>query len=160
MELPSMKSLTRHLILFIYNFNMNPLISWCPLISWHPLKSGYIVAKQIKLELFNQCQWFILQVIWSCLVEDSTLFFKYFMEKLTRDHQAEMFQIIKGLIRFIPKLPQRAAFTLYNSIIGYIMFYVRNPREHGDDLIGYAMSILWMVVHSVLPAAYCSPICK
>ena len=71
------------------------------------------------------------------------------MEKLTRESQVDMFQIIKGLIRFIPKLPQQAAFTLYNYIIGYIMFYVRNPRDRGEELIGYALSLLWMVVHHV-----------
>ena len=38
-------------------------------------------------------------VIWSFLVEDSNLFLKYFMEKLTRDNQEEMFQIIRNLIR-------------------------------------------------------------
>ena len=29
------------------------------------------------------------------------------------------------------------------------MFYVRSPREQGEVLIGSAMSLLWMVVHSV-----------
>ena len=39
------------------------------------------------------------QVVWQCLVEDSNLFLKYFMEKLTRENQEEMFQIIRNLIR-------------------------------------------------------------
>ncbi len=29
------------------------------------------------------------------------------------------------------------------------MFYVRTPRETGDEMIGSALSLLWMVVHSV-----------
>ena len=29
------------------------------------------------------------------------------------------------------------------------MFYVRTPRENGEVLIGSALSLLWMVVHSV-----------
>ena len=33
------------------------------------------------------------QVIWNFLVEDSNLFLKYFMEKLTREDQDEMFQV-------------------------------------------------------------------
>ena len=53
------------------------------------------------------------------------------MEQLTRDKSIETFQIVRKLIRFIPKLPQQAAFSLYNYIIGYIMFYVRHPREKG-----------------------------
>ncbi|XP_023345788.1 protein unc-80 homolog [Eurytemora carolleeae] len=89
------------------------------------------------------------QIIWSFLVEDCNLFLKYFMEKLTRNGQEETFQIIRSLIRFIPKLPQQAAFSLYNYLIGYIMFFVRTPRENGEDMIGSALSLLWMVVHSV-----------
>ncbi len=34
------------------------------------------------------------QVVWSCLVEDSNLFLKYFMEKLTRDNPSATFQVI------------------------------------------------------------------
>ena len=89
------------------------------------------------------------QVVWQCLVEDSNLFLKFFMEKLTRENQDDMFQIIRNLIRFIPQLPHQAAFSLYNYLIGYIMFYVRTPRDQGEILIGSALSLLWMVVHSV-----------
>ena len=88
-------------------------------------------------------------MVWSCLVDDSNLFFKFFMEQLTRENAVKIFQIIRALIKFIPKLPQQAAFVLYNYIIGYIMFYVRHPRDKGQELIGQALSTLWMVVHSV-----------
>ncbi|KAL1497693.1 hypothetical protein ABEB36_008611 [Hypothenemus hampei] len=88
-------------------------------------------------------------VIWTCLVEDSALFLRYVLERLTRDKQEEMFKILRHLIRFIPKLPQQAAFALYNYIIGYVMFYVRSNHEEGEQLIGSALSLLWMVVHSV-----------
>ncbi|KAJ2947492.1 hypothetical protein O0L34_g17278 [Tuta absoluta] len=88
-------------------------------------------------------------VIWGCLVEDSALFLRHVLERLTRDHQDEMFKLLRHLIRFIPRLPQQAAFALYNYIIGYVMFYVRTPHEDGQRLIGAALSILWMVVHSV-----------
>ncbi|XP_031777864.1 protein unc-80 homolog isoform X3 [Nasonia vitripennis] len=89
------------------------------------------------------------QVIWNCLVEDSALFLRYVLERLTRDQQDLMFKLLRHLIRFVPKLPQQAAFALYNYIIGYVMFYVRSPHEEGQKLIGTALSVLWMVVHSV-----------
>ncbi|KAH9639426.1 hypothetical protein HF086_002115 [Spodoptera exigua] len=84
------------------------------------------------------------QVIWCCLVEDSALFLRHVLERLTRDHQDEMFKLLRHLIRFIPRLPQQAAFALYNYIIGYVMFYVRSPHEEGQRLVGAALSILWM----------------
>ncbi len=83
-------------------------------------------------------------------MEDSNLFLKYFMEKLTRDCPESTFQVVRTLLRFIPKLPQQAAFALYNYIIGFIMFYVRHPKgDRGQDMIGQALATLWMVVHSV-----------
>lgn len=69
------------------------------------------------------------QVIWVCLVEDSALFLRYVLERLTRDRQDQMFKLLRHLIRFVPRLPQQAAFALYNSIIGYVMFYVRSSHE-------------------------------
>ncbi|XP_055584997.1 protein unc-80 homolog [Uranotaenia lowii] len=89
------------------------------------------------------------QVIWLCLVEDSALFLRYVLERLTRDHQDQMFKLLRHLIRFVPRLPQQAAFALYNYIIGYVMFYVRSTHECSQQLVGSALSILWMVVHSV-----------
>ncbi|XP_059612441.1 protein unc-80 homolog isoform X4 [Phlebotomus argentipes] len=89
------------------------------------------------------------QVIWVCLVEDSALFLRYVLERLTRDRQDQMFKLLRHLIRFVPRLPQQAAFALYNYIIGYVMFYVRSSHEYSQQLVGSALSILWMVVHSV-----------
>lgn len=84
------------------------------------------------------------------MVEDSALFLRYVLERLTREKQELMFKILRHLIRFVPKLPQQAAFALYNYIIGYVMFYVRSPHEEGQKLIGTALSILWMVSKSKL----------
>lgn len=78
-------------------------------------------------------------------MEDSALFLRYVLERLTREKQELMFKLLRHLIRFVPKLPQQAAFALYNYIIGYVMFYVRTPHEEGQKLIGTALSILWMV---------------
>lgn len=79
-------------------------------------------------------------------MEDNALFLRYILERLTREKQEEMFKILRHLIRFILKLPQQAAFALYNYIIGYVMFYVRTPHEEGQKLIGTALSSLWMVL--------------
>ncbi|XP_018896454.1 protein unc-80 homolog isoform X1 [Bemisia tabaci] len=91
------------------------------------------------------------EVIWNCLVDDCGLFLRYILERLTRERSEleAMFKILRHLIRFVPKLPQQAAFSLYNYIIGYVMYYVRSPHEDGQKMIGAALSVLWMVVHSV-----------
>ncbi|XP_042207937.1 protein unc-80 homolog isoform X3 [Homarus americanus] len=89
------------------------------------------------------------QVIWSCLVEDSALFLRFFLEKLTRERQDVMVRLLRRLVRFIPRLPSQAAFALYNYMVGYVMFYVRSPQEASQDHIASALSILWTVVPSI-----------
>ncbi|XP_069159541.1 protein unc-80 homolog isoform X1 [Procambarus clarkii] len=89
------------------------------------------------------------QVIWSCLVEDSALFLRFFLEKLTRERQDVMVRLLRRLVRFIPQLPSQAAFALYNYMVGYVMFYVRSPQEASQDHIASALSILWTVVPSI-----------
>ena len=89
------------------------------------------------------------KVIWHCLVEDTTLFLRHFFEKLTKENQKEIFQILRRLIRFMPRLPAQAAYTLYNYLIGFVMYNVRTPSETSQHLIGDTLSVLWLVVPSV-----------
>ncbi|XP_077556955.1 unc80, NALCN channel complex subunit isoform X2 [Haemaphysalis longicornis] len=89
------------------------------------------------------------QVIWHCLVEDTALFLRHFLERLTREKPDSVIQIFRRLLRFVPRLPTQAAHTLYNYLVGYIMFYIRAPVEGGTELIANAISILWLIVPSV-----------
>ncbi|KAI1307248.1 Protein unc-80 -like protein [Halotydeus destructor] len=89
------------------------------------------------------------KVIWHCLVEDTALFLRHFFEKLTREKQKVIFQTLRRLIRFMPRLPAQAAYTLYNYLIGFIMYHVRSPVEGSQQLIGDTLSVLWLVVPSV-----------
>lgn len=99
----------------------------------HPLLIGF-------LEKFHT-----FQVIWVCLVEDSALFLRYVLERLTRDRQDQMFKLLRHLIRFVPRLPQQAAFALYNYIIGYVMFYVRSSHECSQQVFAGTRSIFRMM---------------
>ncbi|XP_055936881.1 protein unc-80 homolog isoform X2 [Argiope bruennichi] len=90
-----------------------------------------------------------LKVTYLCLTEDTALFLRHILEKLTRERQNEMFQILRKLLRYIPQLPPQSACALFNYLIGYVMFYVRAPIEGGQDHIGNALSVLWQVAPSV-----------
>jgi hypothetical protein len=89
------------------------------------------------------------KVVWQCLVEDASLFLRNLFERLTRDQAKEMLQILRRLIRFMPRLPAQAAYSLYNYLIGFIMFNVRTPISESPELIGTTLSVLWLVVPSV-----------
>ncbi|KAG8197196.1 hypothetical protein JTE90_011351 [Oedothorax gibbosus] len=90
-----------------------------------------------------------LKVAYMCLTEDTALFLRHILEKLTRERQNEMFQILRKLLRYIPQLPPQSACSLFNYLIGYVMFYVRAPIEGGQDHIGNALSVLWQVAPCV-----------
>lgn len=49
----------------------------------------------------------------------------------------------------MPRLPPQAAYTLYNYLIGFVMFYVRSPVEGSQELMADTLSVLWLVVPSV-----------
>ena len=71
----------------------------------------------------------------SFLVEDCNLSLEYFLVKLTRESQHGTFQLLKSLIRHNHQMPHQAALSLYNYLIGYIMFNARNPRDMGEEMI-------------------------
>ncbi|OQR76167.1 protein unc-80-like, partial [Tropilaelaps mercedesae] len=89
------------------------------------------------------------KVIWQCLVEDTALFLRYLLERLTREKPDAIIQILRRLIRFMPRLPTQAAHVMYNYVVGFVMFYVRSPCEGYSELIAAALSALWLVVPSV-----------
>lgn len=89
------------------------------------------------------------KVIWQCLVEDTALLLRYLLERLTREKPDTIIQILRRLIRFMPRLPTQAAHVMYNYIVGFIMFYIRSPCEGYTELIAAALSALWLVVPSV-----------
>ncbi|KAL5011899.1 hypothetical protein ScPMuIL_010450 [Solemya velum] len=90
------------------------------------------------------------KIIWNCLVEDPILFLRHFLEKLTnKDRQEEMMFLLRKLILFYKQLPAQMAHSLFNYLIGYVMFYVRSPCAGGHESIAGALSLLWQVIPSV-----------
>ncbi|GFR73733.1 Unc-80-like protein [Elysia marginata] len=90
------------------------------------------------------------KVIWDCIVDDPILFLRHFLEKLTnKDRQEELMFLLRKLILYFPQMPAQAAHSIFNYLIGYIMFYVRTPCEAGQDAISGALSLLWLCIPSV-----------
>lgn len=85
------------------------------------------------------------QVMHACLVEDTALFLRHVLEKLTREKQDEMFALLRRLLRFVPHLPQQTGFALLNYLIGYIMFYARTSVDGSQGLVANALSLLPLV---------------
>ncbi|XP_055887561.1 protein unc-80 homolog isoform X2 [Biomphalaria glabrata] len=90
------------------------------------------------------------KVIWDCIVDDPILFLRHFLEKLTvKDRQEELMFLLRKLILYFPHMPAQAAHSIFNYLIGYIMFYVRTPCEGGQDAISGALSLLWLCIPCV-----------
>lgn len=80
------------------------------------------------------------QVIWSCLVEDSALFLRFFLEKLTRERQDVMIRLLRRLIRFIPRLPSQVLWWTVLTMQLYIesmnSSWDNNFHPHSQDMEG------------------------
>ncbi|EDV21932.1 uncharacterized protein TRIADDRAFT_59645 [Trichoplax adhaerens] len=91
-----------------------------------------------------------LQVIWSCLVEEPSLFFRHFIENLLdRGSQDLLLQSIRKLLLCLPYLPQAAAHFLLNHLVGVVMHQVNNPTEFSKRSIMSVMSVVWQVASHV-----------
>uniref|UniRef100_A0A914DS60 Protein unc-80 homolog n=1 Tax=Acrobeloides nanus TaxID=290746 RepID=A0A914DS60_9BILA len=87
------------------------------------------------------------KVVWSCIVEDTSLFLRHFLEKLTnKDKQEYLLSLLRKLILTFRPLPSQTAFSLLNYLFGFVMFYVRSPSEGSDKSLALALSVAWLVV--------------
>ncbi|CAE1324419.1 UNC80 [Acanthosepion pharaonis] len=90
------------------------------------------------------------KVIWKCLVEDPALFLRHFLEKLTnKERQEELMFLLRKLLLYFRDLPAQMAHSLFNYLIGYVIFYVRTPSEGSKEAIAGALSLLWQIIPSV-----------
>uniref|UniRef100_A0A7I4YUG5 UNC80 domain-containing protein n=1 Tax=Haemonchus contortus TaxID=6289 RepID=A0A7I4YUG5_HAECO len=102
------------------------------------------------------------KVIWTCIVEDPSLFFRHFLEKLTNrerqtlsneyhttaSYEYLMSLLRKLILRFNP-LPSQAAYSLLNYLFGFVMHYVRAQCEGSDKALGMALSLTWILAPNV-----------
>jgi len=64
------------------------------------------------------------KVIWDCLVDEPTLFFRVFLEKLThRDKQDELIFLLRKLLYFVNSLPAQTAHSLFNYVVSQALYY-------------------------------------
>ncbi|KAL3872189.1 hypothetical protein ACJMK2_040132 [Sinanodonta woodiana] len=90
------------------------------------------------------------KVIWNCMIEEPVLFLRYFLEKLThKDKQEELLFLLRKMLIYYRELPSQMAHSLFNYLIGFVMFYVRTPQSAGNEAIGGALALLWQVIPSV-----------
>jgi len=86
------------------------------------------------------------QVAWNCLIEDTSLFLRHFLEKFTnRAKQEQLMALLRKLILSFRPLPSQMAYSLLNYLFGLVMFYVRNPCEGSDKSLAGALSLAWLV---------------
>ncbi|EYC17969.1 hypothetical protein Y032_0029g1983 [Ancylostoma ceylanicum] len=97
------------------------------------------------------------KIIWTCIVEDPSLFFRHFLEKLTnRERQEYLMSLLRKLILRFNPLPSQAAYSLLNYLLtmcalqfGFVMHYVRAQCEGADKALGMALSLTWILAPNV-----------
>ena len=104
---------------------------------------------EIESDIGNSVYELAQKTVWKCLSEDPALFLRHLFERLTREKKSVIIQTIRRLIRFVPRLPAQAAYTIYNALTGFIMHHVRSPSEDSQEIIASTMSVIWMIVPNV-----------
>ncbi|KAL8568215.1 hypothetical protein ACOMHN_027738 [Nucella lapillus] len=90
------------------------------------------------------------KIIWDCIVDDPILFLRHFLEKLTnKERQEELTFLLRKLVVYFRQLPAQTAHSIFNYLVGFVMFYVRSPCEGFQEAIAGASSLLWLVVPCV-----------
>lgn len=63
-------------------------------------------------------------VVWQCLVEDTTLFLRYILERLTRvTEKDELLYVLRKLIQRLPELPTQSAHALFNNLVRTMTYW-------------------------------------
>ncbi|KAI1727311.1 cation channel complex component UNC80 domain-containing protein [Ditylenchus destructor] len=90
------------------------------------------------------------KIAWTCIVEDSSLFLRNFLEKFTnRTRQEYLMSLLRKLVLTFRTIPSQMAYCLLNYLFGFTMFYVRSPSEGSDKSIAMALSVVWLIVPHV-----------
>ncbi|KAF6779228.1 hypothetical protein AHF37_01155, partial [Paragonimus kellicotti] len=88
--------------------------------------------------------------VFQCLLEDTTLFMRFILERLTRTHhKGELIFVLRKMIQRLPGLPMQSAHIIFNNLVGYIMFHVRASSYLAPEAIACALSVLHLVVPHV-----------
>uniref|UniRef100_A0A0N4ZFZ3 UNC80 domain-containing protein n=1 Tax=Parastrongyloides trichosuri TaxID=131310 RepID=A0A0N4ZFZ3_PARTI len=86
------------------------------------------------------------QVTWSCIIEEPSLFFRHFLEKLTnKDKQEYIISLLRKLLFAFKYIPSQTAYCLLNYLFGFVMFYVRAPTDGSDKILSLALSTIWLI---------------
>ncbi|CAI4225052.1 unnamed protein product [Auanema sp. JU1783] len=102
------------------------------------------------------------KIIWTCIVEEPSLFLRHFLEKLTNRERQQvnpeyrptdsyeylMSLLRKLILRFNP-LPSQVACSLLNYLFGFVMHYVRAQCDGSDKALGMALSLTWILAPNV-----------
>uniref|UniRef100_A0AC35TVB0 UNC80 domain-containing protein n=1 Tax=Rhabditophanes sp. KR3021 TaxID=114890 RepID=A0AC35TVB0_9BILA len=86
------------------------------------------------------------QVTWSCIIEEPSLFFRHFLEKLTqKDKQEYLFSLLRKVMLAYKYIPSQTAHCLLNYLFGFVMFYVRTPSDGFERILSLALSTIWLI---------------
>ena len=74
--------------------------------------------------------------------------------------QEELLFLLRKLVFYYRELPSQMGHSLFNYLIGYVMFYVRTPQPYGQDAMAGALALLWQVTepsHDKTNKMACAP---
>jgi hypothetical protein len=90
------------------------------------------------------------RIIRTCLIEDAALFLRYFFEKITQKQRKNtLIQYLRVLLSSYVDLPPQTAHTLFNYLLGVVMYFVRTSNEGSQEAVSSILSLIWQIVSHV-----------
>ncbi|KAJ8031313.1 Protein unc-80-like [Holothuria leucospilota] len=85
--------------------------------------------------------------LWNCLVEEPALICRYILEKITcKGKQEELILLMKRMFSSVREIPSQVAHTLFNYLIGFVIYHCRAPHSGASEAVANTLSILWHIV--------------
>ncbi|XP_071839173.1 protein unc-80 homolog isoform X3 [Apostichopus japonicus] len=85
--------------------------------------------------------------LWNCLVEEPALICRYILEKITcKGKQEELILLMKRMFSSVREIPSQVAHTLFNYLIGFVIYHCRAPHSGASEAVANTLSIIWHIV--------------
>ncbi|KAI0985097.1 hypothetical protein GJ496_001704 [Pomphorhynchus laevis] len=88
----------------------------------------------------------VRRLLYTCLVEDPVVFSRFFLDiSIAKDGLKTSMKTIRKMFMCYPKIPPKAAYIFFNSLLGLVMNLIQCPSYNSLESTNTVFSVLWMI---------------
>ncbi|UJR20708.1 hypothetical protein I4U23_023829 [Adineta vaga] len=83
----------------------------------------------------------------TCLLEDPTLFIRFFFEKLShKERRIQSLQNLHRLMLYLSDIPSQFAHAIFNYVLGLLLSMIRSPIDNSQELFICGLNLFWQII--------------